>query len=249
VDIDGRNSDFLGAWNVTVKRLFEGDVKMLKVVGFNGSGRKTWNTAELCRRFLDGARSAGATTELVHLSDLQYRGCQGCLTCKLVGTTHDGRCVVQDDLTKYLESVPSYSVLAFATPIFFYGESAMMRCLLERLMFQYLDYHVVPSKFRGNTKIAYLASMNISTEWLARLRAGPDGFPPETTQSVLKRIFGNCERVYACDTLQVDDYAKYHITVFNEAKKKKHREEQFGKDLDAAFALGAALVSQAKARQ
>jgi multimeric flavodoxin WrbA len=222
---------------------------MLKVVAFNGSGRKNWNTAELARKFLDGARSAGATTELVHLSDLRYRGCQGCLTCKLIGTKHDGRCVVQDDVTKYLETVPSYAVMGFATPIFFYGESAMMRCLLERLMFQYLDYHVVMSKFRGDTKIAYLASMNISTEYVARLRNSPDGFPPENTQNVLKRIFGNCEGVYACDTLQVPDYAKYHITIFDEAKKKKHREEQFGKDLDAAFALGAKLVSQSKGKK
>jgi multimeric flavodoxin WrbA len=93
-------------------------------------------------------------------------------------------------------------VIGFAIPIYFYGESGMMRCLLERLMFQYLDYHVVTSKFWGDTKIAYLASMNISTEWLAGLRTSPDGFPPDGTQNVLKMIFGNCERVYACDTLR-----------------------------------------------
>jgi hypothetical protein len=68
------------------------------------------------------------------------------------------------------------------------------------------------------------------------------GFPPEGMQECLKKIFGNCSKVYSCDTLQADDYKKYHITMFDEAKKRQHHKEQFGIDLQRAFDLGAKLV-------
>jgi multimeric flavodoxin WrbA len=60
---------------------------MLKqVLAFNGRGRKNWNTAQIAKKFLEGAKSSGATTELVHLADLKFQGCQGCLSCKRIGT-------------------------------------------------------------------------------------------------------------------------------------------------------------------
>ena len=34
---------------------------------------------------LEGAASKGAKTELVHLYDLDYKGCTSCFSCKLVG--------------------------------------------------------------------------------------------------------------------------------------------------------------------
>jgi multimeric flavodoxin WrbA len=216
-----------------------------RVIAFNGSGRKNWNTAQLAMKFLEGARSEGAQTELVHLSDLNFRGCQGCLACKEIGTPHYGRCVQKDDLTKYLNSVEQYSVMAFATPVFMMGESGMMRSLLERLFFQYLDYAPVISKFTGKTKMAYLATMNLWDELLEQQRKSI-GFPPDGTQDTLRRMFGNCSRVYATDTLQCNDYAKHHIMKFNEANKKKRHAEQFPIDLQHAFELGAKLVRESR---
>jgi hypothetical protein len=62
----------------------------------------------------------------------------------------------------------------------------------------------------------------------------------------MRRWFGNCSRVYACDTLQANDYAKYHITMFDEEKKKKRHAEQFAIDLQNAFNLGAKLVRESR---
>jgi multimeric flavodoxin WrbA len=218
---------------------------MLKrVLAFNGSGRKTWNTAQLAEKFLEGAKSSGASTELVHLSNLNFRGCQGCLSCKLIDTPQYTHCVLKDDLTRYLDTLPSYDVVAFATPIYFFAESGMMRCCLERILFQFLDYHVVRSKYPGKTKIAYLATMNVDQTWLDTLLKGATDIT--YAQSALTTIFGNCESLYALDTLQVPDYRKYHITIFDEAKKRERHEKQFPIDLQKAFDLGARLVRESK---
>ena len=42
------------------------------VMGVNGSPRKGWNTSTLVRDVLDGAETAGATTEMVDLYNLAY---------------------------------------------------------------------------------------------------------------------------------------------------------------------------------
>ena len=56
----------------------------MKVIAVNGSPRKKWNTATLLERALEGAASKGAETELVHLYDLDFKGCVSCFACKMI---------------------------------------------------------------------------------------------------------------------------------------------------------------------
>jgi multimeric flavodoxin WrbA len=220
---------------------------MLKLVlAFNGSGRKTWNTAQLATKFLEGAKSAGAATELVHLSDLDLRGSRGCLACKLIGTPQYTHCIQKDGLTKYLDTLQTDDVVAFASPICFFAESAMMRCWIERILFQFLDYDAVRSKYPGKTKIAHLATMNMNKEWLDQLIKG--GCQIGDTQQALKMVFGNVTPLYAFETLQVSDSKKYYIRIFNEAQKRAHHEKQFPIDLKNAFELGARLVRESASK-
>ena len=54
----------------------------MKLLAINGSPRKKWNTAMLLEHALNGAASKGATTELIHLYDLDFKGCTSCFACK-----------------------------------------------------------------------------------------------------------------------------------------------------------------------
>lgn len=53
---------------------------------------------------------------------------------------------------------------------------------------------------------------------------------------------GTSEYYAACDTLQFDDYSRFAAGSFNEAHKRKVREEQFPKDLQAAYDIGFRLT-------
>jgi multimeric flavodoxin WrbA len=77
----------------------------LKILAFNGSPRKEWNTAILLNKALEGAASQGAETELIHLYDLNYKGCISCFACKMKGGKSYGKCAVKDDLTPILKSI------------------------------------------------------------------------------------------------------------------------------------------------
>jgi len=64
----------------------------MKVMAINGSPRKNWNTATLLEKALEGAASEGAETEIVHLYDLEFKGCTSCFACKLKGGKSLARC-------------------------------------------------------------------------------------------------------------------------------------------------------------
>lgn len=83
----------------------------MKVIGVNGSPRKDWNTATLLNRALEGAISQGAETELIHLYDINYKGCISCFACKLKDGKSYGRCAVADDLAPVLKKVAEADAL------------------------------------------------------------------------------------------------------------------------------------------
>jgi multimeric flavodoxin WrbA len=68
----------------------------MHVMAINGSPRKEKSsTNHILAPLLEGMRSAGASTELVHLGQLQIKPCLGCFLC---WAKTPGKCVQQDDM-------------------------------------------------------------------------------------------------------------------------------------------------------
>src|SRR5512143_1634038 len=106
----------------------------MKVMAFNGSPRKKWNTATLLEKALEGAASEGAETRLVHLYDITYTGCISCFACKTIGGKSYGKCAAQDGLTPFLREAESADALIFGSPLYFGTVSGQMRSFMERLL-------------------------------------------------------------------------------------------------------------------
>ena len=112
----------------------------MKVLAINGSPRKGWNTDTLLKKALEGAASAGAETEMVHLYDLKFRGCVSCLGCKLRKEPRPNRCILRDDLTAVLDKAHEADAIILGSPIYFSEITGEARSFLERFLFQYLNY-------------------------------------------------------------------------------------------------------------
>jgi multimeric flavodoxin WrbA len=89
----------------------------MKVMAFNGSSRKRGNTAALLEKALEGARPEGAETELIHIYDLDYKGCKSCFVCKLKGSKSYGRRAQRDALTPLLEEVKNCDALILGSEL------------------------------------------------------------------------------------------------------------------------------------
>lgn len=215
----------------------------MKVIAFNGSPRKNWNTATLLKHALDGAASQGAETELIHLYDHSYKGCISCFACKLKGGKSYGSCALNDDLKPILKKVEEADAIILGSPIYFGMTTGEMRSFLERLLFQYLVYDAnYTSLFKKKISTGFIYTMNVSENYIKEI-----GYEQnlKTTEMALKRTFGTSEALFVTDTYQFDDYSKYEASGFNAEEKAKRRKEVFPEDCKKAFDMGVRFAGQA----
>lgn len=212
----------------------------MKIIAVNGSARKNWNTHILLSKALEGAESVGAQTELVNLYDLDYKGCIGCLACKVRDGKSLGHCAVNDDLKPVLDQIDKSDGLILGSPIYLGEITAMLRAFWERLIFQYLNYESYDKPlYSGNLKTAFIYAMNVSEGYMNQV--GYDELFKKY-QTMLDSYFEYTDTLLCTETLQVNDYSKYHLASFNEAERKERRETVFPNDCEKAFELGRSMV-------
>jgi multimeric flavodoxin WrbA len=214
----------------------------MKVMAFNASPRKKWNTATLIEKAIEGAASQGAATSLIHLYDLDFKGCISCFACKKKGGRSYGTCAVQDDLTPIYAEIKEAGAIILGSPIYFGDVTGEMRSFMERLLFPYIVYaHNPQTLFPGKIRTAWIYTMNVPEE-TAR-QSGYDRLFG-SNESLMRRIFGHSESMMSYDTYQFQDYSKVVATKFDVNQKEKHRREFFPDDCRKAYDMGAALVSK-----
>jgi multimeric flavodoxin WrbA len=211
-------------------------------IAMNGSPRKKWNTATLLEKALEGAASQGAETELVHLYDLNYKGCISCFACKLKNGKSYGRCAVNDDLTSILEKVKEADAIILGSPVYFGTITGELKSFLERLMFPFLVYDKnYSSLFDKKISTGLIYTMNVNETRMKEF--GYDHYF-NITETAMERTFGSSESLFITDTYQFDDYSKYVVTAFNSEEKAKRRKEEFPKDCEKAFNMGAKFAKR-----
>ena len=216
----------------------------MKVIAVNGSPRKKWNTATLLEKALEGAVSEGAETEIIHLYDLNFKGCTSCFACKLKDGKSYGKCAMNDELTPVLEKLKNADGVILGSPIYIGNSTGEMRSFMERYIFPYLVYSATPeSLYPKNTPVGYIYTMVLKEEHFELF-----GFRKtiELNETVTARIFGYSESLYSTDTYQFDDYSKYVANRFDPEEKAKRRAEVFPLDCERAYEMGIRFVKRQK---
>ena len=213
----------------------------MKALAVNGSPRKSWNTATLLRKALDGAASAGAETEMIHLYDLDFKGCSSCFFCKRKNSGFTGQCAMKDDLTEVLEKAMASDVLLFGSPIYVGYITGETKSFLERLLFMNLSYDT-PSRtnFKGRISTGFIYTMGIPHDMI---ESSGYRFIFDTNRNIMRRLNGDSEYVVSADNYQFDDYSKYAASNFDEKHKAAVRAERFTEECQIAFEMGARLCS------
>ncbi len=158
--------------------------KKMKILAIQGSPRpKASNTEILLQEFLKGARNEGAETETVYLKEKEIHSCVGCYTC---WAKTPGVCVFKDDMPELLEKVKGCDILVYATPLYNYNMTALVKAFQERLL-PLLDPHLIktgetyrhPQRFAVNPKMVLISNC---------------GFPEISHFDGLRQIFRHMER-------------------------------------------------------
>jgi multimeric flavodoxin WrbA/putative sterol carrier protein len=161
----------------------KGESKM-KVLAIQGSPRpKASNTDILLQEFLKGVQSQGAETETVYLKEKEIHSCVGCYTC---WAKTPGVCVFKDDMPELLEKVKGCDILVYATPLYNFNVTALLKAFQERLL-PLLDPHLIktgeayrhPQRYAVNRKMVLISTC---------------GFPEVSHFDGLRQVFCHMER-------------------------------------------------------
>lgn len=221
---------------------------MLRIIAVNGSPRKEKNTGTLLKYALKGFCSEApdcTEAKLVHLYDYQYTGCKSCFECKKINGKGYGRCSVKDDLLPILDALDEADAIVFGSPVYLTQISGQLQCLMERFLFPKLSYDdPISSIAKKRMHAAFVYTMNVTKE---NMKAADyeRNFAP--LLSYFERLLNKPNVLYAYNTLQFDDYARYHNKRFSPEIKREWHEKHFPVDCENAFALGKILYQKSAA--
>jgi len=117
----------------------------MKVLVVLGSPHKKGCSATIANAFAAEAEKLGAEVNRFHLNSLDYKGCQGCMACKM--SRED--CAVNDGLTAVLEAHHEADVIVWASPIYFYDTTGQFKSFIDRTFsFVGPDFHTNPDASR-----------------------------------------------------------------------------------------------------
>ncbi len=209
----------------------------MKTIIINASPRKNWNTAKILQAAQKGAESAGSDTEYIDLYDINCTGCRSCLACKRTGLDNPCKCYWKDELSPIIERIFKAENLIIGSPIYFGETTSQFHALMERLCFPALSYNTYGSAFQGKVNVSIFLTMNAGRNFYE------DSYAPKFDEEfqTFGLLNGTVNIYPVSNTLQVDNYDKYELKGMNAEDKYRSRAEQFPKDLEMAFKVGAEM--------
>ncbi|MBA4383106.1 MAG: hypothetical protein C0410_00065 [Anaerolinea sp.] len=106
----------------------------MKILAINGSYRgQKGQTSAFLELLFSGAREAGANCEEIALSKFKINRCLGCDTCHT--PEHYLNCVYsdKDDTALIFSKMADADLLIYATPVYVFGISSLLKSFLDRL--------------------------------------------------------------------------------------------------------------------
>lgn len=105
-----------------------------KIIAVTGSYRRGGITDQAVAEALEGARGAGAETEIINLLDRRVEFCNNCRSCCLEPGEKRGPCVMDDDMESILAAMDAADGLILAAPVNCFNVTAVFRRFMERML-------------------------------------------------------------------------------------------------------------------
>ena len=99
----------------------------MKILAITGSPRKNGNSNTLADHFIKGAKEAGHEVVRFDSAFKEVHPCIGCNRCGM-----NGPCIFKDDFEFVREHIVNADLVAFATPMYYFGISAQIKAVIDR---------------------------------------------------------------------------------------------------------------------
>jgi NAD(P)H-dependent FMN reductase len=105
-----------------------------KIVAIVGSYRRDGTIERAVDAILQAAAEKGAETERIRLIESRIEFCRNCRKCTQLEGLQRGACVQPDDMDDILKKIEAADGLVLASPVNFFGVTAVTQRFIERLV-------------------------------------------------------------------------------------------------------------------
>jgi multimeric flavodoxin WrbA len=136
---------------------------LMNVIIIKGTYKKNGMTSSLVDYFVKGMKKTNNKIEIevVDLLDKKIEFCTGCQLCVKDKSLQIGKCPFQDDVKDILKKMIEADVIVFATPVYDFGPTALLKRFMERAVcMSYFDPYPKPrvKKRKGKQGVVILSA-------------------------------------------------------------------------------------------
>ncbi|MDN5347055.1 MAG: hypothetical protein PWP65_619 [Clostridia bacterium] len=114
----------------------------MKVLAINGSHRKGQNTARMLAVVLEEARTLGAETELLELSDYRIKPCLACNKCLRVVECS----IKDDDMRMIADKMLAADAIVLGSPVYICNVTGLMKNFMDRTRWMHMRKNLLHGK-------------------------------------------------------------------------------------------------------
>jgi NAD(P)H-dependent FMN reductase len=210
----------------------------MQVLAINGASRgKNSITYNMLKNLLGGMTKAGASTEIINLTELDINYCKGCIYC--LRAKKPGLCAIKDDMESVLAKILSADLVVYGTPLYFFSMTGRMKTFLDRTLplkridCQHKMLVVSPSAYPSLeqfepllTNFKILAKIS-GRQYLGEILRPTAHFEDEKIQEEYARLLGLAgEQLIRSDTIEEELLKKMHEPWMSEEEYCKSMEEK-----------------------
>lgn len=101
--------------------------KKMQILILTGSPREAGNSNTLANEFSKGAKEAGHEVWIFNAAQKKVNTCTACNSCNM-----NGPCIFDDDFNFVREHILKADLVAFVSPMYYFGISAQLKAVIDR---------------------------------------------------------------------------------------------------------------------
>ncbi len=131
-------------------------VKNKRILVINGATRVNGNTDIILSKLIAAALQTDVQINQIDVRKKKIKDCIGCYHCN-----DNTACSIKDDMVEVYEEINRSALIIFASPIYWWGVTGIMKVLIDRL---YLYYSDLNKPFIEGKKAIIISPMNMNSD-------------------------------------------------------------------------------------
>ncbi len=127
-----------------------------RILVINGATRVNGNTDIILSKLITSALQTDVQIKQIDVRKKKIKDCIGCYQCN-----DNTACSIKDDMVEVYEEINKSALIIFASPIYWWGVTGIMKVLIDRL---YLYYSDLNKPFIAGKKAIIISPMNMNSD-------------------------------------------------------------------------------------